>query len=212
MPRKASHGWSFGQQKGSRPYISIKSSGLKKTRLSSDLGVKKKIFLQREQIEFLLERFDHLEDLVSGKIAPQNKAGERFIKVAKGSVNASTKYEKAYLYMKQYKISLSQLKGKLKEMTLAGNKQETANNSFARNTEKSNLTLSQRARRGLLRPSQTIEEKTPKPNPVPKVDRSQIPGAGLATEPKNYVRKVSEPLGTREDYKRDRASWKRGGA
>lgn len=212
MPRKVSHGWSFRQQGGSHPSKTPKSGSLREKPLPSTFAVKKRIFLQKEQIEFLLERFEHLEDLVNGKVAPKNKAGENFIKVAKGKLKPSTKYENAYLYMKQYKISFSQLKEKLKEIELADINKEHKSTAYVTNTKNSNLSLSQRAKIGSLRAPHPIEEKNKKRKSVSKIDYSQIPGAGLASKSKKYVRKVSEPLGTREDYKRDRATWKRGGA
>ena len=64
---------------------------------------------------------------------------------------------------------------------------------------------------GTFRSPKEAEKKSNKKTSE-RIDHSQIPGAGLAIKPKKYAQKVAEPLGTREDCKRDRALWKRGGA
>ena len=73
------------------------------------------------------------------------------------------------------------------------------------------VSLSQQAMRGTFRSPEEAEKKRNKKTSA-KIDHSQIPGASLAIKPKKFAQKVAEPSGTREDYKRDRASWKRGGA
>lgn len=73
------------------------------------------------------------------------------------------------------------------------------------------VSLSQQAMRGTFRSPKEAEKKSNKKTSA-KIDHSEIPGAGLAIKSKKCFQKVAEPLGTREDYMRDRASWKRGGA
>jgi hypothetical protein len=56
------------------------------------------------------------------------------------------------------------------------------------------------------------ETTTPKKNdPNEKIDNLKYysPGYSSDNAPKEYARKIDEPLGSREDYKKDRASWQR---
>lgn len=211
MPRKASHGWSFRSQHSARSssplkYSSISSNNQNKEKTNRE----KKIFLQPDQIEFLVNNFEHLENLINGKVPPGNEAGRRLVDVVEGKLLAQSKYEKAYLYIRKHNISLSQLKNKLSEINDSGENQTKNHTQKSNITKKSSIPLSKQAMRSANPILNSGKEQSSKTN-AKKVDHSQIPGAGLATKTKSYARKVSEPLGTREDYKRDRASWKRGG-
>ena len=211
MPRKASHGWSFRSQHSARSsnpvkYSSINSNNEHKEKTSRD----KKIFLQPDQIEFLVNNYEHLENLINGKISPGNEAGRRLVEVVEGKLRAQSKYEKAYMYMRKHEITLSQLKNKLSEISDIIKNQTKNNTQKSKTTKTSSLPLSKQAMRGANPVINSATDQSIKTNSK-KVDHSQIPGAGLVTKTKSYARKVSEPLGTREDYKRDRASWKRGG-
>ena len=211
MPRKASHGWSFRSQNSARRSNSVKYSSISSNKKhTEEKNQNKKIFLQPDQIEFLVNNYEHLENLVTGKVPPGNEAGQRLIDVVEGKLLAKSKYEKAYMYLKKYNISLKQLKKKFYEIS-DSDQNETKNNTQTSNIAKaSSIPLSKQAMRGksvsINSPSDQSGKTTAK-----KIDHRQIPGAGLATGTKSYARKVSEPLGTREDFKRDRASWKRGG-
>lgn len=203
MPRKVSHGWSFRKNR------SFQSSGLglakyrrKKTLPETN---QKRIFLQPKIIEALVENFSHWEDLANGKVPPENQAGRNFVEMANGKRAASTEYELGYKYIKRYNISLAQLKEKLEEIKEANNSKTS---TVYKSLTKRNTPLSQQAMRGTLK-SKNSKAKISKPSP--RIDHSQIPDAGLATKPKEYAKKVFEPLGTRDDYKKDRASWKKGG-
>lgn len=165
----------------------------------------KHIFLKPKIIEVLVERLTHWEDLASGKVSPENEAGRKFIEMAKGKRKASTEFEHGYKYVKKHDISLAQLKNKLEEIKAANNSEP---NNVNRISAKQNLPLSQQARRGTLK-SRDSKPKISKP--ARRVDHSQIPGAGLAAKTKTYVKKAEEPFGNRDDYKKDKASWKRGG-
>lgn len=211
MPRKASHGWSFRSQHSARSsnpvkYSSISSVNEHKEKTSRD----QRIFLQPDQIEFLVNNFQHLENLINGKIRPGNEAGRRLVDVVEGKLLAKSKYEKAYMYMRKHNISLSQLTNKLSEVRDSVESQTKNETQKSKITKTSSIPLSKQAMRGANPVINSATDQSGKTN-AKKVDHSQIPGAGLATKTKKYARKVSEPLGTREDYKRDRASWKRGG-
>ena len=208
MVRRASHGWSNRRQGTSRSPTSLirKSSSP-----SPVLNRKKPVHLTLEQIEFLVENYDHLEDLVNERVLPLNKAGENFVKTINCGLKPSNKWEYAYWYAKKYNISFYRLKEKLNDATDAGIKQETINQQTSERTLETKLSLSKSAMRRHSQSADQYDEEIKKPKTASEVDRSQIPGAGLAIKQKKYVKKISEPLGTREDYMRDRASWKRGG-
>ena len=165
----------------------------------------KHIFLKPKIIEVLVERLTHWEDLASGKVSPENEAGRKFVEMAKGKRLASTEFEHGYKYVKKHDISLAQLKNKLEEIKAENNSEP---NKVNRISAMPNIPLTQQAKRGILK-SRNSKPKISKP--APKVDHSQIPGSGLAAKPKPYAKKVFEPLGSRDDYKKDKASWKRGG-
>ena len=203
MPRKVSHGWSFRKNR------SFQSSGLgsAKYRRKKTLPEKnqKRIWLQPKIIETLVENFNRLEDLASGKVFPENEAGRKFVDMTKGKRLASTEIEKGFKYITRHNISLAQLKEELKKIKEANNSETS---TVSKSLAKRNIPLSQQAIRGNPK-SKNSKAKTTKPSP--RIDHSQIPDAGLATKPKEYAKKVFEPLGTRDDYKKDRASWKKGG-
>lgn len=118
MVRKVSHGWSFRQQSESNSRRNIRLSDITKRHNSRFVFNKdKKVFLTTEQVKFLVERLEHLEDLVDGVVPPKNKAGKKFIEVAKGKVKPTTIYEEAFLYVKKRRISLQNLKEELEKRT-----------------------------------------------------------------------------------------------
>ena len=182
MPRKVSHGWSFRKNR------SFQSSGLgsAKYRRKKTLPEKnqKRIFLKPKIIELLVENFSHWEDLASGKVFPENEAGRKFVDMTKGKRLASTEIEKGFKYVKKYNISLAQLKEKLEEIKEANNSETS---TVTKSLTKRNTPLSQQAMRGNLK-SKNSKAKTRKPSP--RIDESQIPGAGLAPETKTYTKKA----------------------
>ena len=91
------------------------------------LKLKKKVRLTPEQIEFLVENYDHLEDLVNERVLPANKAGENFIKTINCGLKPSNKWEYAYWYAKQNNISFYRLKEKLDEAIGSKVKKEIIN-------------------------------------------------------------------------------------
>lgn len=208
MARKASHGWSNRRQSASSSPTSLRK---KRGSTSPVLNRKKPVNLNLEQIKFLVENYNHLEDLVSERVLPGNKAGENFVKTINYGLKPSNKWEYAYWYAKKYNISFYRLKEKLDDATRAGIKKEIINEQTSERTLETKLSLSKSAMQRHSKSPKQYDEEIKKPGTVAQVDRSQIPGAGLAIKQKKYVKKISEPLGTREDYRKDRASWKRGG-
>ena len=63
--------------------------------------------------------------------------------------------------------------------------------------------------------SKNQEESVTTTTPDGKGSNSAIPSAGLGigpgiqSDPKPFARKVDEPLGSRDDFKKDRSSWKK---
>ena len=116
MVRKVSHGWNFRHQSESNSGGNIRLSDITKRYNSRFVFNKeKKVFLTTAQVKFLVESLEHLEDLVDGIVPPKNKAGKKFLEVAKGKVRPTTICEEAFLYVKKRKISLQNLKEELEK-------------------------------------------------------------------------------------------------
>lgn len=161
------------------------------------------------QIELILKNHLFYDSLVSGELCPQTDAQHQFLEVMRGERPATTPHEIACQAWKQSGVSLSLLK---KE---ADKREKRKNDTHVGTGIGSSLLgrpskLSELARKDRQVLIANISSQQPSPNRKGQVDRDLIPGAGLAAKPKNYVRKIDEPWGSREDFKRDRASWKRG--
>lgn len=168
--------------------------------------------LTADQIKIILKHHKFLEDLANGVRHPKTDAQKQFVRVVRGDAKASTDFEVAYGAWKRSGLSLFVLK---KELEKTGQRNAASKPTVAKGSEKPERRgkkLSDRARKvGAGQPATTIFEDTQEKN-TPKVERDKIPNAGLAPKPNHYARKISEPWGSREGFRRDRASWKKGGA
>ena len=175
----------------------------------------KKVFLTIDQIEFLIKNFDHLEDLANGRKAAQNETDRRFVRVvkAKGWMKPGTsltKQENAYLYMKEHNLSIDILKRDLeKKKANVSENNENLERYQKIDPTTSGLSLSEQASLRHPHIAKGASKKTNSAAKNVKIDYSQIPGSGLVPEQKYTPHKLAEPLGTREDYKKDRASYRR---
>jgi uncharacterized protein YifE (UPF0438 family) len=185
------------------------------------------IDLSTEQIKIILKHHEFMESLVSGTHQPVTDLQKRFISVAEGKTEASTEYELAYQIWKRSKMSLSVLQKEFDrlntihvESVALTSKQtgyrETGNDkTIADYGEHPSiaLSLSERARLGAAPTSKQYLEAAQKlveTKSLTQIDRDQIPGPGFLPKDEPSLR-FEEPWGSREDFKRDRASWKKSG-
>ena len=182
------------------------------------------IDLNAEQIKIILKHHEFMESLVSGSLAPVTSLQRQFISVAEGKIEASTEYELAYQVCKKSKVSLPVLRKKFDKLTtinVEGMAPIDNEKGYGETSDDKDigdydpllsieLSLSQRARLGTVpTPKQHLEaEYKPENKYLTQIDRDQIPGPGFLPKDKPSL-KFDEPLGSREDFKRDRASWKK---
>ena len=78
------------------------------------------------------------------------------------------------------------------------------------------LKLSQQAMLGSRSSPRKLSDDISTPNetsaPEKSIGSDKIPGAGVVKRSTYTPRKVEEPWGSRDDFKKDRASWKKGGS
>lgn len=77
------------------------------------------------------------------------------------------------------------------------------------------MKLSEQTMLGANSHSRQLSEELPTTNetiPPRNIESNKIPGAGLVNKTNFAPRKVEEPWGSREAFKEDRASWKKGGS
>ena len=167
------------------------------------------INLTDAQIELILKNNHFYESLISGERCPRTDLQHQFLKVVRGETPATTPHEIAYQAWKQSGVSLSMLQKEAENRKKREN-DIRASSGIGSCPRGRPLKLSELARKDRQVSLSDISIQQPSPDREGSVNRDLIPGAGLAAKPKNYVRKIDEPWGTREDFKRDRASWKRG--
>lgn len=166
------------------------------------------INLTDAQIELILKNHPFYASLISGERCPETDAQHQFLEVVRGERPATTPHEIAYQAWKQSGVSLSILK---KEAVKRKKRENSINVSpgIGSSPRRRPSKLSELARKDRQVSLADISSQKPSSDREGSVNRDLIPGAGLATKPKNYARKIDEPWGSREDFKRDRASWKR---
>lgn len=167
------------------------------------------INLTDAQIELILKNHLFYDSLISGELCPETDAQHQFLQVVRGEKPATTSHEIAYQSWKRSGVSLCILK---KEAERRKKRENDVNvsPSIGSSSRGRPLKLSELARKDYQVSLADISIQQPSPDREVSVNRDLIPGAGLTPKPKNYVRKIDEPWGSREGFKRDRASWKRG--
>lgn len=167
------------------------------------------INLTDAQIELVLKNHHFYASLISGERCPETDAQHQFLEVVRGERPAITPHEMAYQAWKQSGVSLSILKKEAERRKKRENDINVSTGIGSRPRGRPSK-ISKLARKDRQVSLADISSQQPSPDSEVSVNRELIPGAGLAPKPKNYARKIDEPLGSREDFKRDRASWKRG--
>jgi len=151
--------------------------------------------LSWEEIELLRPCIENLRELELGKRAPTTSLQVHFLDVCKGKVEASTKHAFAYLKWRQNPVDLNQLVMSQATRVELGQGPKEGAREIERKKAERNARNSEKQKREFKKIKREATARTTQ-------DRK------ASLEGQSYKRFIDEPLESREEFKKDRASWK----
>ena len=131
-------------------------------------------------------------ELDGGHRTAETEAQKHFIAVCRGRAEAETPHEIAYMKFRELELNNRKMGGRLQKLRNAG--------SFGSGASASRAIKAETVRKTSVKAPAPRDSSNPMPVATPKSGASSLTPK---REAPSYARFIDEPLGTREDFKKD---------